>query len=275
MIPAPPLTESEVEAYQRTVVPRYFSFYGALMVHMMLPFSPMSVVNIGCRWGFPDQDIGDRFGQGSLVGIDPSEHAIRVASSREAHPATFHHSYQVDGVPSSLAGDAFTHAISLHPICNAAERLQLLLEMRRLVAPGGQAVLALPLRGSFPEISDMVREYALRTDLPELGEAVDIAVANRPTIETIHEEFEKAGLEEVDVDVQLLAIGFASGKDFLTDPIADLVLEHETKAILSVDEPVLSGAIEYVRDAISKYWSEGVFELTVNAGCASGRKPGP
>jgi hypothetical protein len=27
-----------------------------------------------------------------------------------------------------------------------------------------------------------------------------------------------------------------------------------------------------VRDAIDNYWSEGTFELTVNVGCASGRR---
>jgi hypothetical protein len=30
--------------------------------------------------------------------------------------------------------------------------------------------------------------------------------------------------------------------------------------------------MKYVHDAICKYWSEGVFELTVNVGCASGRR---
>jgi RNase adaptor protein for sRNA GlmZ degradation len=39
-----------------------------------------------------------------------------------------------------------------------------------------------------------------------------------------------------------------------------------------VDPALLQTAFKYVEDAIQKYWSEGVFELTVNVGCASGRK---
>ena len=31
-------------------------------------------------------------------------------------------------------------------------------------------------------------------------------------------------------------------------------------------------AFVYVRDAIDKYWSDGAFELTVNVGCATGRR---
>jgi hypothetical protein len=33
-------------------------------------------------------------------------------------------------------------------------------------------------------------------------------------------------------------------------------------------------ALAYVRQAIDKYWSDGPFELTVNVGCATGRKVG-
>jgi hypothetical protein len=35
----------------------------------------------------------------------------------------------------------------------------------------------------------------------------------------------------------------------------------------------LKKPLEYVRDAIDKYWSEGTLELTLNVGCASARKP--
>jgi RNase adaptor protein for sRNA GlmZ degradation len=31
-------------------------------------------------------------------------------------------------------------------------------------------------------------------------------------------------------------------------------------------------AFDYVREAIDKYWSDGMFELTVNVGCATGRR---
>jgi len=39
-------------------------------------------------------------------------------------------------------------------------------------------------------------------------------------------------------------------------------------------EHELKRPLEYVRDAIDKYWSEGKLELSVNVGCASARVPG-
>ena len=35
----------------------------------------------------------------------------------------------------------------------------------------------------------------------------------------------------------------------------------------------LEKPLEYVRDAIDKYWSEGKLELSLNVGCASARVP--
>jgi hypothetical protein len=138
--------------------------------------------------------------------------------------------------------------------------------------PGGQGLLALPVRGSFPELNDMIREFALRQDLPNLSKAVDLAAQRRPTIETISEEFENAGLTEVDVDVQLIAVSFNNGREFLEDPIARLMVMPDMRVQLQVDPAVLEPAVSYMQEAIMKYWSEGVFELTVNVGCASGRR---
>src|SRR6185369_3267600 len=98
------------------------------------------------------------------------------------------------------------------------------------------------------------------------------ASASRPTIETIAEEFEDAGLTEVDVDVQLIAVSFNNGREFLEDPIARLLVFPEMRVLLALDPELAGTCFRYVQDAIAKYWSEGVFELTVNVGCASGRR---
>ena len=50
-------------------------------------------------------------------------------------------------------------------------------------------------------------------------------------------------------------------------------LEALTSASSSGAAPALvNDALTYAQGAVQKYWSEGQFELTVNVGCASGRK---
>jgi hypothetical protein len=50
-----------------------------------------------------------------------------------------------------------------------------------------------------------------------------------------------------------------------------LLILPDLRAWLPV--PDLDRPLEYVRDAIDKYWSEGKLGLTLNVGCASARKP--
>jgi SAM-dependent methyltransferase len=268
-----PLTAAEAAAFEDSVVPRYLSFFGGLVAEMLIPSAGAQIAHVACRTGYPDPLIAEKAPKSTLWGVDGSAAAVDVARAKATFFAEVQTSYLVDeGVPTQLKGSVFTHAYSVHPISDAEGRAALLGELRRVLVPGGQALLALPLRGSFPEINDMVREFALRQDLSELGKAVDAAAASRPTIETVSEEFEAAGLEEVDVDVQLIAVSFNDGREFLDDPIAKLMVFPEMRLLLALDGELAESCFEYVRDAISKYWSEGVFELTVNVGCASGRK---
>jgi SAM-dependent methyltransferase len=241
---------------------------------MMLPFSPAKIAHLGCRVGYPHLEIAERFPESVIIGTDPSEAAIALARGKAEGIGGAKLSYLVtDTLPPEMEPGTFTHALSIHPMGGPEQRARLLSDMHRLLIPGGQAIVALPVRGSFPEINDMMREFALRQDLADLGKAVDVAAANRPTIETINEELENAGLADIDVDVSLIAISFASGREFVEDPIARLMVLTDMAAILPIEHNLLQTAFKYVEDAIQKYWSEGVFELTINVGCASGRKP--
>lgn len=270
-----PLSEADAALFENAVVPRYLSFFASLAVQMLLPFAPARIAHPGCRVGYPHIEIADRFPDCNIVGIDPSEAAIALARQRVEGMSGVTIDYVVgDGIPPGVEPGSFTHAMAIHPMGGPEQRAQLLSDMHRLLLPGGQAVFALPLRGSFPEISDMLREFALRLDLAELGKAVDVAAMNRPTIETLSEELESAGLTDVDVDVSLIAISFASGRELVEDPIARLMVFADMAAVLPAEPGLLQTAFKYVEDAIQKYWSEGVFELTLNVGCASGRKVG-
>lgn len=273
MIFGAPLAEADAATFEDSVVPRYLSFFGGLCAEMMLPTQGATIAHIGCRTGYPDPLVAEKFPHSTIVGVDGSTPALDVARSRATLFTDVTASYLVeDAIPTQLQESSFTHAYTIHPLCDAEARAALLGELRRVLVPGGQALCALPLRGSFPEISDMVREFALRQDLTELGEAIDAASASRPTIETISEDLENAGLSEIDVDVQLIAVSFNDGREFLEDPIAKLMVFPELTVLLQTDPEIAGPCLRYVHDAISKYWSEGVFELTVNVGCASGRK---
>ena len=267
-----PLNEADALLFESAVVPRYLSFFASLAVQMLLPFSPAKIAHLGCRVGYPHIDIAERFPESLIVGVDSSEAAIAIARGKGEGLSNATAEYLVSEGIQGMELGSFTHSLAIHPMGGPDERARILSDLQRLLLPGGQAVFSLPVRGSFPEINDMLREFALRQDLPDLTKAVDLAASSRPTIETVSEELENAGLTDVDVDVSLLAISFESGRDFVDDPIARLMVFADIAAVLPADPSLLQTAFRYVEDAIQKYWSEGVFELTVNVGSASGRK---
>lgn len=270
---SPPLSADDAEAFETVIVPRYLTFFAELAVEMALASPGARIAHLGCRTGFPDEMLVDRFEGGEVVGIDSSQDAIELARMKASLLSDARIAYhQHPGLPTPFAAGSFSHALALHPSGGIAERAALLAEMRRLVVPGGQALLALPLRGSFPEVSDMLREFALRQDQADVTAAIDQAWAGRASVETIADELELAGFSDVDVDVQLLAVSFDGGRQFLEDPITRLLVFPDVRASLPIHAAVLEAALQYLHEAVGRYWSEGAFELTVNVGCASARR---
>jgi SAM-dependent methyltransferase len=272
---APPLRDDDLAAYDADAVPGYVRFFDAQAAGMLIPRDAARVACFGCRTGAAQTEVAARLSSGdALVGIDTSEPAIWAARLRDGAPGlsvAFEHSA---GMPTSLDDESVTHAVAIHPLGAPHQRAELFAEMRRVLAPGGQLVVTMPLRGSFPELGDLVREFALKHDKPNVAAAVDRAAQMRVSIETLASDLEMAGFVNVDVDVQLLAVPFETGKVYARSAVSRLVIEPDLSQLLDVDGPMRSRAMAYASDAVGRYWSESSFELAVNLGGASAFAPG-
>jgi ubiquinone/menaquinone biosynthesis C-methylase UbiE len=265
------LSAADAAVVETFVVPRYLSFFGELVLDMLLPVEGARIVHLGCGVGYPDRQLFERVRQAMVVGLDPSPYALELARSKgTAHGESGIDYVEASALPTELAPAAFSHAISLHPIGSHEQETALFQEMYRLLYPGGQALAALPLRGSYQEITDLLREYALKYDEGDFGKLIEESVMARPNIEALSDRLEEIGFDDIDIDVRTTLLAFDSGRAFLEDPVARLFILPELRTLLGTvdfDRP-----LSYVRDAIDKYWSEGKFELTLNVGCASARR---
>lgn len=264
---------SDAAVFDAFVVPRYLSLFGDAALDVFLSEGSAAVAHLGCRTGYPDDLIAQRLDSGSIVGVDASPAAIDLARSKGAHFLSVSSEYLVaEGYPTPLEEQTFTHAISLHGSPLGTNRSAMVREMARLVVPGGQVLLALPLKGSFQEVIDLLREYALKHDNTKIGLAADTAASSRPTPEGLLDELGLAGFGEVDVDLRPVSLAFQSGRDFVQDPVTRLLIVPEIRDALGIDD--LDAPLRYIEEAINLYWSEEPFELTVNVGCANGRRIG-
>jgi SAM-dependent methyltransferase len=253
-------------------VPRYLTLFGELALDMLLAGDAARIVHLGCRTGYPDLKLYERVEQAEIVGLDVSLPAIELARNKAASRREAAIEYRIweDGV-ADFDPEVFTHGLVLHPICGVEQRVALFQELYRLLCRGGQCLVAMPLRGSFQEVADLLREYALKLDDAEFSKAVEFALATRPSIESLSEELESVGFEDIDVEIRQTTIAFDSGRAFIEDPITRLQILPELRTWLGDHD--LKRPLEYVRDAIDKYWSEAKLELSVNVGCASARVP--
>jgi SAM-dependent methyltransferase len=266
------LTPADAAIFETFVVPRYLSLYGDLALEMFLVGDMARVVHLGCRTGYPDLKIYERVAEIEIVGLDASLPALELARNKAAVRGAERIEYRVlEDALENFEPAQFSHAISLHPIMASEDRAGFFRDVFRMLLPGGQAILALPLRGSFQEVCDLLREYALKFDDADFGKAVELALATCPSIESLADELEDAGFDDIDVEIRQTTLPFDSGRAFVEDPVSRLQIVPELNMLLARDD--LKKPLEYVRDAIDKYWSEGKLELTLNVGCASARVP--
>lgn len=265
------LSPADAAIFETFVVPRYLSLFGELMLEMLLVGNAARVAHLGCRTGYPDLKIFERIDQAEIIGFDRSLPALELARNKAAVRGVESIEYRVqeDGL-DGLDGQ-FTHVVVLHPIVKADERLELFKQARRLLCPGGQALIALPLRGSFQEVLDLCREYALKFDETEFSKALELAIATRPNIESLSDELETVGFDDVDIELRQTTLPFDSGRAFAEDPVSRLLIQPELSSWLGVSD--LAKPLDYVRDAIDKYWAESKLELSVTVACASARAP--
>lgn len=262
---------AEVAVIETFVIPRYLGHFGKVALEMFLAGDVARVAHLGCRTGYPDRRIVKKVRECSLVGVDASTAAIELARNKAATLRDADMEYRV-GEPhaTDLPAGNYSHVLTLHPLGQRKERARLFTEMDRLLYSGGQALVALPMRGSFQELNDLLREYALKFDDGELGRATEYAAVARPTMETLSEELEAAGLDDIDVEVVPLHITFEGGRAFTEDPASRLMILPEIESTLGQHD--IEKPLAYVRDAIDKYWSESRFRLTLMVGVASARK---
>jgi SAM-dependent methyltransferase len=267
------LGPAEAAVYETFVVPRYMTIFGEILLENLAESEGAQVVHLYCRTGYPDRGIAMRLPGSLIVGVDNSVAALELARAKAATMPDMSSEYRpLTELPIDMPDAAFSHGVLMHPLASGDDRRDLLHEVGRLLAPHGQALVAMPLRGSFQEITDLLREYSLKMDDTEVGRAVDMATQSRPTVESLGGEMEDVGFDFVDVSLRPTTLRFQSGRDFFEDPVARLVIVPEMRFDLKLEDP--EPALAYVRQAIDKYWSDGPFELTVNVGCATGRKVG-
>jgi ubiquinone/menaquinone biosynthesis C-methylase UbiE len=237
------------------------------------------VLEIGCATGEVTRTLARRFDPDSrITAIDESSAFIAEARAKlEAAddiraPVAFQ-----PGSPLGLPLDdgATDLVISNLGAAGAGDLAAAAAEIARVLAPGGQAVVTAPLRGTWGEFIDLFREVLRENNKHESLVALDRYVATLPEGDTIARALESSGLTDVRLDVERWELLFKSAREFFYAPLVELGPLPRWKQLTGRgrgDE--MQDIFFFTKEAIDTYFKGRVFAVGVVAAAASGRKPG-
>ncbi|MEI8259409.1 MAG: class I SAM-dependent methyltransferase [Deltaproteobacteria bacterium] len=260
-------------AYETAVVPRYARMFGELLLRAVIVPARANILDLSCRTGYPGIELLRLLGEGRVVSIDPDPSFLELARERggeDVGRTWFLKEESVEALP--FGNGVFTNVVGNLVDRTTTDRGLLLSEAARVLMPGGQLVITMPLRGSFGEVLDLFREVALKHDLAGVSERIEQYAMSLPSREMWQTEIESRGFSEVAIEQDAFALEFETGHQVFSDPVTLVAAAPEWQWIASaVDDP--AELIYRVQDAVDVYFRGRVFDTTVVTGCASARLP--
>jgi trans-aconitate methyltransferase len=265
--------------YETGVVPRYMARFGEVLLELVVASEDARIGHMGCRTGYPAAELLARLPGAHLHGWDQSWAAIELARTKPA-PQGAHLDYasreRLDFPPG-----AFSHFVWMHPqipwtvvtrtggvrsVCDT--HFAALQNSFQLLASGGQLLLALPLQGSFVELFDLLREYALKYDDHAMMNRVDEIASRFPSADELAQALTSAGFEYIESVVRPTELVFPNARALFDDPAFQLMVRAEIHPVSSHGP-----AMAYLERAIDRYFSESEVTLSILVGALSARKP--
>jgi SAM-dependent methyltransferase len=216
-----------------------------------------SVLDIGCGNGRYLAELRTRGHRGVVCGADMSEGILRTAHSA------------VDGVPLMVsdaqalpfAADSFDVVLSMHMLYHVPDKARALAEMRRVLRPGGVALVLTNSLSGFRELDELLTECAIATN--NRSQVRDRVSFTRFTTD--------GGGPELDVVFSEVTLHpFAA--ELLVDVPGPIVAYAQSMAMFVAIDDRDEGALAEIAAELERRLTEtiaadGVFRITNACGC--------
>lgn len=213
-----------VELYDALIVPQWSTPFGRLLLSVFLTMprdGGWQVLDVACGSGYPALELARFLGADcDLAGIDTWAEAIQLARRKATDEWLRNVTFLVaDVMQSGLPERSFDTITCNLGLPSFPDRAGALGAMWRLLRPGGQLLLTLPVQSAMREFLDTY--YLTLRDL-KLGDylrAFTQLVAGRPTIEEARALVERAGFEVRRVVTDSFTLRFPDPRSFLSSPL--------------------------------------------------------
>ena len=264
--------ERLARVYDAEIGPVYGQPFAELLLASLAPRPSARVVEVGCATGALTAELARRFDARSRITAIDEAPFVAAAGAKLAGEPTGRVTFQA-GPAAPLALPDASADVVVSNLAAAAfdDPARAARELARVLAPGGQALLTLPLRGSWAEFLDIYRDALVDNAAPEGLAALDRHVASTPDGAEAVTWLEAAGLTDVALTVRRWEILFKSAREFFFAPVVELGPLSRWKRIAGRGEG-MQDVFFFTKEAIDTYFRGRAFPVTIVGACVSGRK---
>jgi ubiquinone/menaquinone biosynthesis C-methylase UbiE len=232
------------------------------------------IVEVGCATGALTAELARRFdGRARITALDEAPF-VSVARAKVAGEPTGRITFEVGpAAPLALPDASADLAVSNLAAAESADPAQAVRELARVLAPGGEAVLTTPLRGSWAEFLDIYRDVLMENGTSESVAGLDQLVEATPDGPAAAAWLEAAGLVDVELTTRRWEILFKSAREFFFAPLVELGPLSRWKRVAGRGEK-LQDVFFFTKEAIDTYFRGRAFPVTIVGAALRGRKPG-
>lgn len=267
--------EKMARVYDDEILPIWSQRFGRMLLRgLEVPHKAM-VLDVGCGTGYPCLEILKRMDdQGRIIAIDPIGPLLDVARKKAGDRAGKRIFFRTEPPVAKLAfaDEVYDLVVSNLGLLLLDEPAKAIQEFARVTKPKGRVIVTLPLAGTYAEFFDIYREVLTKNDKDELLLRLEHLIAQIPDIDEVTGWFDRAGLAEVDVEVDQFSLLFKSSREFFFAPVIEFGPLSAWKEVAGKGEE-MQEIFWHIKEAIDAYFGDRAFEITVKAGCIRAARP--
>ena len=263
------------EVWDEEVEPPYARrFWEALLAALTLPERGQLLV-AGCSTGALIPALYERLetaGQARIVALEARGPLLAKARARVAELDRRRVFLKGESLGRlRFADSVFAGVVSSLTWMDLPEPGLALEEFLRVLVPGGQLALAIPLEGTLQEVYDLFAEVALKYDMPDVARDLERESKRRhPSVIEARLLLEGVGFENIEVRSEPATLVFSTGRSFFDSVLVKALFEPRWRRIAGGSTDDL---FRHTREAIDTYFVGEPLSVSLSVGVMTGHRP--